>query len=476
MDPLSKLALVGASGLPPESNDPLAREVLERIPDEPVERRILLAAGARAIGRAAGYVPVTIAAPPVAAEPSTRATITPRLADAISDLMDYEDEVLEEALAAIARHSLELLPRLLPRALSVTDEDVRRWLRPVLGPRAKWLAGFEPSFGWILTSGATLEELRRRFEEGTTEERVAALVAARGMNAPSAREWTERSFRTEKADVRARFVLALETALSMDDEPFLEATLDDRGRDVRDAAAALLAQLPSSRFVARMTERARTHALDPPTSVTDADVRDGLIAKPLGRAPRAFWLERIVASVPPSLFGDPGAFLERARAGDWADAVIDGLVCSATTSRDVAWLEALVDVLRAGGEEDEHALQNVLEALPIERRVTHLLSMLERPNPNQSIGDALATLPAIWPDKLSRRWLTIVEKKLAGGVSRGDAWVASLRVGARRISPAGLNALREVLLRAATEPVWKAAAEDAFEVIRLRTILQEEVP
>jgi len=475
MDTLSKLALVGTSGVPPVSNDPLAREVLELFPDEPIERRILLAAGARAVGRAAGYVPITIAAPPAAAERSTRGMIVPRLADAISDLLESEDEVLEEALAAIATRSLELPPRLLPRALAITDDDVRTWLRPVLGPRAKWLAGFEPSFAWILTSGASLDELQKTFEEGTTDAREAALIEARGIAPAAARGWTERSFREEKADVRARFVLALETGLSPDDEPFLEKTLDDRGRDVRDAAASLLAQLPNSAFVARMIARAKRYDLDPPQAVTPEDIRDGLIAKPPGVAPRAFWLERIIASVPPSLFGDPASFLERARKTDWADAVIDGLVFSATTARDVPWLEALAEILRAGGEEDENALHAVLEALPIEKRVAQLMTMLARPNANLSISDALSTLPAPWPDPLSRQWLNWIEKKLEGSVSWGDAWVGSLRVGARRISPPGLNALSEVLLRAAGEPVWKAAAEDAFEVIRLRTIVHEEV-
>jgi hypothetical protein len=467
MDTLSKLALVGTSGAPPESSDPLAREVLERFPDEPIERRILLAAGARAVGRAAGYVPITIASAPPAAEKCGRGTLVPRLADAIGDLLESEDEVLEEALAAIAKKDLELPPWLLPRALAVTDPDVRRWLRPVLGPRAKWLANFEPSFAWILTSGASLAELEKTFEEGTTDAREAALIEARGMNSQSAREWTERSFREEKADVRARFVLALETGLSPDDEPFLEKTLDDRGRDVRDAAASLLAQLPHSAFVARMTARAQRYGLEPPQSVSPEDIRDGLIAKPLGVAPRAFWLERIIASVPPSLFGEPAQFLERAQKTDWADAVVSGLVFSATNPTDVPWLEALAAVLRAGGEQDENELHAVLEALPVERRIAQLAAMIERPNVHHSISDALATLPAIWPDKLSRKWLNVVEKRLEGAVSYGDAWVASLRVGARRISPAGFNALRDVLLRAASEPVWKAAANDAFEILRL---------
>ncbi len=471
MDALSKLALVGTSGAPPESEDPLAREVLAAFEGEPVERRVLLAAGARAVGRAAGYVPTTIAAAPSAAERSDRGTIVPRLADAISDMLEREDEILEEALAAIAKRGLELPPALLPRALAVNDPDVRNWLRPVLGTRAKWLAGFEPNFAWILTSGASLEELHKTFEEGTTDAREAALVEARTIDPAAARGWTERSFPSEKADVRARFVLALRTGLAMDDEPFLEKTLDDRGRDVRDAAASLLARLPASAFVARMTERARKYALDPPTQVSPADIRDGLSAK----GTRAFWLERIVASVPPSVFGDPASFLDRARTTDWADAVIGGLVFSATAARDVPWLEALAELLRSGDEDAEEALHQVLEALPIDKRIMQLAAMLEKPNAKLSIADALSTLPPLWPDRLSRKWLNVVEKKIDGGVSWGDAWVASLRVGARRISPAGFNALREVLLRAASEPVWKAAAEDAFEVIRLRSIVHEEV-
>lgn len=475
MDALSKLALVGTSGAPPESDDPLAREVLAAFPDEPLERRVLLAAGARAVGRLAGYVPTTIAAAPSAAERSDRGTIAPRLADAISDMLEREDEILEEALSAIAKRELELPPALLPRALAVVDEDVRKWLRPVLGSRAKWLAGFEPNFAWTLTSGASLEELEKAFEEGTTDAREAALIEARGIDPAAARGWTERSFPSDKADVRARLVLALETGLSPDDEPFLEKTLDDRARDVRDAAASLLARLPNSAFVARMTERAKKYDLDPPAAVSPADIRDGLVAKPTGYAPRAFWLERIVASVPPSTFGEPRAFLERARKTDWADAVINGLAFSSTVARDVPWLEALAELLRAGDEQSEQQLHEVLAALPADKRVMHLAAMIEHPNAKLSIADALSTLPPLWPDRLSRKWLNVVEKKLEGGVSWGDAWVASLRVGARRISPAGFNALREVLLRAASEPVWKAAAEDAFEVIRLRSIVHEEI-
>ncbi|MBI2393296.1 MAG: hypothetical protein HYV09_27175 [Deltaproteobacteria bacterium] len=484
MDALSKLALLGTSGVPgerrrdagAESDDPLARAVLAAFPDEPLERRVLLAAGARAIGRGAGYVPLHIEANPAAAEQGDRAVLSSRVADAISDLLEREDEVLKEALAAIARRRLELPPRLLPRALAVTDDDVRSWLRPVLGPRAKWLAGFEPRFSWILTSGASLEELERTFAEGATDAREAALIEARAIDPASARAWVEAAFAVEKADVRARFVLALQTGLSMADEKFLEKSLDDRARDVRDAAASLLARLPESAFVARMTERARAHLLDPPTHVSPRDVRDGLVAKPAGQAPRAFWLERIVASVPPSTFGEPAAFLERARKTDWADAVIGGLVFSATVARDVAWLEALAAILRGGDESSEQALHEVLAALPIDARALHLLAMIERPNAKLSIADALSTLPAPWPDRLSRRWLNVIEKKIEASASWGDAWIASLRVGARRISPAGFAALREVLLRAAGAPAWKAAAEDAFEVIRLRSVICESVP
>ena len=62
----------------------------------------------------------------------------------------------------------------------------------------------------------------------------------------------------ERTGRRAGDLLAgLAAGLSDDDEPFLEAALDDRSAGVRQVAVDLLGRLPSSRRAARMAERLR---------------------------------------------------------------------------------------------------------------------------------------------------------------------------------------------------------------------------
>jgi hypothetical protein len=65
----------------------------------------------------------------------------------------------------------------------------------------------------------------------------------------------EAVWKEEKADERTRFLNTFEFGLSMDDEPFLDAALDDRAQDVRQAAIELLGMLPESRYVQRRIAR-----------------------------------------------------------------------------------------------------------------------------------------------------------------------------------------------------------------------------
>jgi hypothetical protein len=458
MDMLSKLALVGATS-EPTSDDPTAAAVLRH--EGSVERRMLLAAGARAVARAAGYVPRQLPAPE-APQLDARPNISAKLADAIGEMLDGPDDLIAEALSRVGDRVLP--PRLIPRALAVTDDDLRRALRPHLDARARYVASFEPSFGWILRDEAVpLEELARIFDEGTSEAREEALIAARRVAPAVARDWVERVFGSERADLRATFLSALETGLSDEDEAFLERALEDRGAQVREAARVLLGKLPRSAYVARMIARAD---LEPPKTVGPAEIRDGLLPK----LTRAQWLERIVSAVPTSHWGAPAPFLARVAKSDHRDAILAGLVVAA---RDPEWLDALFEVLRAG--DDEYSLLTILENMTPERRAHHLASMIAMPSAAISIAHALSTLPPPWPDSLARKWLEAVERRAESGASFGDPWVLSLSVGARHLPYAGFSALRELLIRVADDRVWKSLADDAFEVLRLRAAGFEEV-
>src|SRR5262249_9434019 len=125
------------------------------------------------------------------------------------------------------------------------------------------------------------------------------------------------------------------------DEPFLEAVLDDRRKEVRLAAARLLYFMPRSRLGARMAERARS--LAPPDELDRDALRDGIEpTPPRGEGARGFWLRQIVSAAP--LPQSPRAALARVARSEWRDTIILGWALAAARQHDPVWAEALLGV------------------------------------------------------------------------------------------------------------------------------------
>ncbi|HEX2202351.1 MAG TPA: DUF5691 domain-containing protein, partial [Longimicrobium sp.] len=263
----------------------------------------------------------------------------------------------------------ELLPALLERGTK--DGEVRDGVLAVLGARGRWLAAFEPAWGWA-ASGTSGDEAAA-WAEGSAEERAALLRRVRRADPARGLELVRSTWEADHPRVRAALLLELAAGLSDADEPFLEAALDDRRKEVRAAAAEVLAGLPTSRRAARATERARGWvrlsapsggllakvtgakaklAVEPPKACTPEMERDGVEPKPRRKGgQRAWWLEQVVAAVPPAVWtaeAPPETWIAAARAGDWADALLAGWAAAAARHRDPAWAEALVRLGAAG--------------------------------------------------------------------------------------------------------------------------------
>jgi hypothetical protein len=209
-------------------------------------------------------------------------------------------EWLELARARGVRAPEELLPALL--AAGPGEETLA-----VVGERGRWLAGLDERLSWA----AHDEDVWRT---GTLEARSIWLSEQRSHDPAAARAALEETWETEDPEARATFVERLAVGLSPDDEPFLEHALDDRRREVRRVAAALLAQLPDSALAGRMRERARpllhvsggrrprieVQLPDEPDAVA---LRDGIVVKaPQGFGQRAWWLRQIVGAAPLALW------------------------------------------------------------------------------------------------------------------------------------------------------------------------------
>ncbi|MFF9484649.1 DUF5691 domain-containing protein [Streptomyces sp. NPDC014676] len=288
---------------------------------------------------------------------------------AAPDLM----ELLPQWLAAANARGFAAPPAALPALLDAARgrTDLRPAALRFAGPRALWLARFNPDWRFALRStpgGGTsvprlhdTEGIRRLWQEGLFAERVALLTALRSREPATARELLAASWATERAEDRLMFLDSLRTGLGPDDEPFLEQALADRSRNVRATAAELLSALPGSALAERMAVRAGAcvavdRTRDTPTIVVEAPhecdagmERDGVVARaPAGRGERSWWLGQLVEAAPLGSWSrrlggrTPREIVALPVADDWQGELHAAWCRAAVRQCDAAWSRALL--------------------------------------------------------------------------------------------------------------------------------------
>lgn len=392
-------ALLGAERRRPPGGS--VRALLDKAAAETVRRR----AGARPAvpGRRPVPAPEDTRTPlPAAAERRLAALLADRAGGAGQtgsagrrtagpDLGELLPQWLAEANAQGYRAPAALLPALLDAARARTD--LRAETLAFAGPRALWLARYNPDWKFALRDGVRQqlpdeepEAVDKLWQEGLFAERMALLSAVRRRDPAAGLRLLASTWRTERAEDRLMFLDALRQGLGPADEPFLERALSDRSRTVRATAAELLATLPDSALAARMAERARSCvALDRVggTGIVveaphecDADMqRDGVMAKPpTGRGERAWWLSQIVEATPLGVWQErlgglsPERIVALPVADGWRDDLHAAWCGAAVRQGNAEWARALI------GEPTEPFAQGpgdpakLLSVLPEEER------------------------------------------------------------------------------------------------------------
>lgn len=535
MDSLLKTAVAGtvrAGGMSPATTP--AEALVPADEALGAERRVLLAAGARATYRRAGLTPGAIPAPGIAPDDATP-VCPPGAGRLLARMIGGEQfSLLPEALGRLHRAGLRLPPPLLPTLLHDATHKIalRREALAVIGKRGRWLAAQHPEWRWATARPLDDEaqippDAEALWEDGPPSQRVAILELVRQHDPARGREWLLAVWKGEKADFRVEAIATLQTGLSLDDEPFLETAQGDRAQSVRAEATTLLTRLPESALSRRLRDQAdrmlsftpgrmaggflaAAKALvqgssggkltaDPPTAYDESWARDGIEEKPpRGTGRQAWWLQQFMALVPPAHWSarfaaDPATLIAAAAHTVWVDSLLQGWSQAASLHQDAAWAAALWQHY-LGGKFNQ---KGNAEAGKLAVQLAHVLP---RPIGEQVVSDVLTreggldprlvltvrVLPRPWSVPFARAFLPKLQAHLRdalrGTPSYQDNWFHTLDGIAEALPPECLTealALQSVLPQGepAENNTWAHRNIANFaNVVGFRRELAREIP
>ncbi|MFJ6622439.1 DUF5691 domain-containing protein [Kitasatospora sp. NPDC091335] len=424
-----------------------------------------------------------------------------------ANLAELLPQWLGTARALGLRPPAALIPGLLDAARA--RGELRADAVALAGPPGRWLAEQNPDWRFVLRT-ADQDAVRREddpadhqvWHEGLFAERVTHLTLLRRHDPAAGLELLRGTWSTERAEDRLLFLDALQDGLSPADEPFLEAALGDRSKNVRATAAELLSTLPGSALAGRMAERARaavrlacagTHLLVTPPVECDARMqRDGIAPKsPTGRGERAWWFGEVVAAAPLRVWSEstgltPGQLLAL-RVGDsidetsssWADDLREAWARAAVRQQDAGWARALLGPAptgrgaRARAPRTTGAPAKLLAVLPPRERAVWTAAFIEA----HGLGEAFQLLGACatpWTPPLS----TAVVTALAGAAASGAyPWSHSgvLGMTERALAPETAAAVERLAAEAAPDSAWSETFARLAGTLRFRAAMLAEL-
>ena len=499
-DSLTGAALLGAAraGLPPADSLPPALAALHgQLSNRPTEEALLLLAGAVALHDAAGRLPArdsgTAWRLPAFRPEGDRPPCSSAAARLLERMLTSQDtallpELLERLAAAGQRAPDHLLPYVLEHGAKIPR--LRPQLLPILGERGRWLAALNPAWRYAAVDPADPRSLQGAWAADPAG-RPPLAVFVRQFDPAAARRLVESTWRAELDTARRALLAALETGLSLADEPFLERALDDRDALTRRKAADLLAALPDSRLVRRVTAAAgdililRDGGLAPhfPGPVGDALARDGVPrtdsdAKPGAPRTPTEWsrlLIHTVGVIPPAHWTarfnlTPDELVAAAQGGKWPRTLLTALSTAALRRRDLGWIDAL---FAADGYSERLGL--LLPALEPADCYARLADRL-------AAGDDAAVIvflrrwPGPWDEASGRGLIDFLagHAEMATDTRHGPTLRFLSRQFAQRCPPALAEHAAAATARAAGR-AWEAALQQVAATLRLRQQIAEAV-
>ncbi|MGK0363379.1 MAG: hypothetical protein ACI85O_000424 [Saprospiraceae bacterium] len=261
---------------------------------------------------------------------------------------------LAEFIEYLTKKNRQLPPEMLPDIITSRIAAGDNWssLRKIIGKRGEWLMRQNPSWHKILPI-----ENPELWAVGNREERISVLKYLRSKLPDLATEMLGESWNKEIAKDKVAFLEVLADSTTANDEAFLENCLDDKSKEVRLNAAALLSRIPSSRLVQRISHRLENLVffengnliVQLPEEPDSEGTRDGLFGKMkvAQQGLRTAWLAQIIAFLPPSVWEEkfdmtPLEILEVFLNTDFAQVLLAATLSSTSSSPDAKWAEAFL--------------------------------------------------------------------------------------------------------------------------------------
>ncbi|WP_141727809.1 DUF5691 domain-containing protein [Thermogemmatispora onikobensis] len=449
IESLVHCALIGTRQEPPPPA--LASAPFERLLDElpaamPLERKLLLLAGAEAVYALAGTSPFPLGVTVIPAPAEKLPPCSPQAAALIKGVLQQShSELLLLALELLARHGRRLPFALLPTVFAALSSlsAAASWpvLAQVIGERGRWLIRLNPSWRCLLSSLPVTElseqELNSLWYEGSASERLALLRQLRVYNRPLARQLLEEVWPQEQRERRLALLETFEIGLEQDDEVFLEKVRNQRSYYERRLAVSLLLRLPSSacrRELPLLAHGLLQRVQQPEEGYVRAVLpetypprwqRFGIEQKRLSvvQEQRTAWLRELISLVPPGYWEEllqlSPASIVRSLESTWRTEVLAGLVEATRFHRTPSWARALLSWVDADTQEPLSGAEDLISCLEQEEAEQFLLQALaSSQHPWHERWPALlARLPRPWSTSFGSSFLEHTQKRLQELVS-----------------------------------------------------------
>jgi hypothetical protein len=400
----------------------------------------------------------------------------------------------------------QLPPQFVPLAFKHLKPADAHGFGDLLGATGQWLARMNPDWKIALTVQAPSHE---RWLSGTFEERRAELLGMRKHDPAQAREWLQETWTKDPPDEREAFLRSLATGLSLADESFLEAALDDKRKPVRQAAVQLLASLPASQLsrrhcsrldalvsaeekkglLAKLSKPRLTLTVALADAIDKATQRDGVEAKPPAHrkiGERAFWLSQIVALAPLSYWStrfqcDAAMFVAAVMESDYAGELLPALSDAARRYPERDWLLALTEAWLASKDVAlrTQAIAELMAAAPDDVREAVLvaqLAKLDSLRDQQVILSLLQTVQFAYGPELTRLAIahlqTIAHRQTASYQQPRNSFD---RIGYYCDVPTASAQMPALLEAVVAQSSWRNAVEQLNDIVEFRAAMRREI-